>query len=112
MMRYLLALLLIAAPAFAEDPPYADGPEARIYSEMPAEWRSCSATSECSVIHYGCSGGVAVSQGHVKDAQDLVWKIGGDPKSMNCFKAGPEYTAACTSSQCVALPDLDNNNAH
>lgn len=78
-----------------------------IYAATPPQWRVCARDRDCIVIGFGCSGAVSVNSNYKSDAQRPVWNVGGDPRTMNCFQAGPRYSPACVDKQCVAFTDLE-----
>lgn len=51
--------------------------------QLPARWQACESDSQCVAIGYGCSSTAAAAP-YEAEARTQAWKIGGDPRSMEC----------------------------
>jgi hypothetical protein len=72
---------------------------------LPAEWQICSRASQCVAVPYGCSMTSVVSQ-HESVARKQAWRIGGDPRMLECARPPantPDFpTPLCVAGRCGA----------
>jgi hypothetical protein len=65
-----------------------------------AQWQACKSDSECSVLPYGCTA-TAVNKGFLPVATERAWKIGGDPRALDCATVQASFEKAlCEQGKC------------
>ncbi len=106
----IFSLVAIASqPAFAALHRGGEEPtDIEIESKMAAEWRACSTGDDCQMVHYGCEGFIAANIKFLQPATSLAWKIGGDPKTLDCSQGQvTNYLASCLGNICTATNPLE-----
>ena len=67
--------------------------------QLPAQWQACQSDAQCVPIGYDCSS-TAAAASHEAQARTQAWKIGGDPRTLDC--SAPPATIQRIKPLCVA----------